>query len=72
MKITDAVFFTDNEVVRIETTNGNFYLTNKNKIYNMHPINVMAEEVSKDSATQVRKLVKEGKYKNADDVKKWV
>ena len=43
MKINDAIFFTDNKTVRLECIDKNYYLTDDNKIYDMHPINIMAE-----------------------------
>ena len=72
MKISEAVFYTDNETVRLETDSGVFYLTNKKKVYDMHPINIMAEEVKKDTSEKVKKAVKDGKYKNKEEVIKWI
>ena len=72
MKINDAVFFTDNTTVRLETDKGNFYLTDKGKVYDMHPINIMANEVSSSLLTEIKKTAKAGKYKNDIDVKKWM
>lgn len=45
MKITDAVFYTDNTTVRLEVGDERYYLTNDKKFYDMHPINIMAEEI---------------------------
>lgn len=72
MKITDAVFFTDNKVVRLESGDDRFYLTDEGKIYNMHPVNVMAEEIKGDKLKQIKTAAKAGGYKNDLDVKKWL
>jgi hypothetical protein len=72
MKINDAVFFTDNTTVRLETDKGNYYLDNKGKLYDMHPINIMANELSGSLLTEVKKIAKAGKYKNDTEVKKWL
>lgn len=72
MKINDAVFFTDNTTVRLETDKGNFYLTDKRKVYDMHPCNVMANEISSSLLAEVKKVAKAGKYKNDTEVKKWL
>ena len=72
MKINDAVFFTDNKTVRLECIDKNYYLTDDNKIYDMHPINVMAKEIEKNLAKQVKDAAKSGKYKNSTEVKKWL
>ena len=72
MKINDAVFFTDNTTVRLETDKGNFYLTDKGKVYDMHPINIMANEISASLLTEVKKTAKAGKYKNDKEVIKWL
>lgn len=72
MKINDAVFFTDNTTVRLETDKGNFYLTDKGKVYDMHPINVMANEISGSSLTEVKRAAKDEKYKNQKEVKAWL
>lgn len=72
MKINDAVFFTDNTTVRLETDKGNFYLTDKGKFYNMHPINVMADEISSSLLTEIKKTAKTAKYKNNTEVIKWL
>lgn len=72
MKITDAVFFTDNKVVRLEAGDERYYLTDTGKIYNMHPVNVMAKEIDKAVAKQVKDAAKSGKYKNHEEVKKWL
>jgi hypothetical protein len=72
MKIDDAVFFTDNKVVRLESGENRYYLTDSGKIYNMHPVNVMAEEIDKAVAKQVKDAAKSGKYKNSAEVKKWL
>jgi hypothetical protein len=72
MKITDAVLFTDNTTIRIEVGDKRYYLTEKSKIYNMHPINVMAEEIKGDELKQVKDAAKKGGYKNDIEVKKWL
>lgn len=72
MKINDAVFFTDNITVRLETDKGNFYLTDKGKLFDMHPCNIMANEVSASVVTEVKKAAKDGKYKNQKEVKAWL
>lgn len=72
MKITDAIFYTDNTTVRLETEKGNFYLTNKSKLYDMHPINVMANEISGSLCSTLKLAVKNGKFKNQKEVKEWI
>lgn len=72
MKIIDSVFYTDNTTVRLETDNGNFYLDNKGKLYDMHPINVMANEISGSVSVGIKKAAKDGKYKNQKEVKEWL
>jgi hypothetical protein len=72
MKIDDAVFFTDNKVVRLESGENRYYLTDGGKLYDMHPVNIMAKELDKAVAKQVKDAAKTGKYKNSDDVKKWL
>lgn len=72
MKINDAVFFTDNTTVRLETDKGNFYLTDKGKFYNMHPINVMADEIKVAELKEIKAAAKKGGYKNDTEVKKWL
>ena len=72
MKILDAVFFTDNKTVRLECGKKNYYLTDDKKVYNMHPINVMAEEIKGDELKEIKKLAKESKYNNDKEVKKWL
>lgn len=72
MKITDAVFFTDNKTVRLECGNKSYYLTEDKKIYTMHPINVMAEEIKGDELKKIKAAAKEGGYKNDIEVKKWL
>ena len=72
MKINDAVFFTDNVVVRLETDKGNFYLTDKKKLYDMHPSGVMANEISGSLSEEIKKAAKTGKYKNDTEVRKWL
>lgn len=72
MKIIEAVFFTDNEVVRLETDDGKYYLTNKKKLYDMHPINCMAKEIDAKLTESVKKAAKTNKYKNDEEVKKWL
>ena len=72
MKIEEAVFFTDNETVRLVTDCGPFYLTNKKKLYDMHPINVMAKELDAKFTETIKKAAKADKYKNDEEVKKWL
>lgn len=72
MKITDAVFFTDNKVVRLEVGDKRYYLTDEGKVYNMHPSNVMAEEFKGDELKQVKDAAKKGGYKNDKEVKEWL
>jgi hypothetical protein len=72
MKITDAVFFTDNKTVRIETDVGNFYLTDDGKVYDMHPINVMANEMPADKLKKFKADVKKAKFHNDEETKKWL
>jgi hypothetical protein len=72
MKITDAVFFTDNKVVRLEAGEKKYYLTDNGKIYDMHPVNVMAEEIKGDELKKVKELAKRGGYNNDTEVKKWL
>lgn len=72
MKITDAVFFTDNKVVRLEVGEKRYYLTDDSKVYNMHPVNVMAEEIKGDDLKNIKAAAKAGGYKNDVDVKKWL
>jgi hypothetical protein len=72
MKVQEAVFFTDNSVVRIETDEGKFYLTEKKKLYDMHPINVMAKEITGAKAKEVKECIKKDKFKDNDAVRKWV
>ena len=73
MKITDAIFYTDNSTVRLEFDTGDkFYLTEKGKVYSMHPINYMAEEVKPVKMKEVKLAAKVGKYKNDMEVRKWL
>lgn len=72
MKIDDAVFFTDNKVVRLEVGEKRYYLTDAGKIYNMHPVNVMAEEIKGEDAKEVKAAAKKGGYKNDKEVKEWL
>ncbi len=72
MIVTDAVFFTDNTTVRLETADGNFYLTNDKKVYDMHPINVMAKEIKGAKLKEVKDAAKKDKYKNDVEVRKWL
>jgi len=57
MKITDAVLFTDNKTIRLEVGDQRYYLTEDKKIYTMHPINVMAEEIKGDELKKIKKVV---------------
>lgn len=72
MKITEAVFFTDNTTVRLETADGNFYLTKDKKLYDMHPINIMAEEIKGAKAKEIKDAAKKDKYKNNEEVREWL
>lgn len=72
MKITDAVFFTDNKVVRLEVGEKKYYLTDEKKVYNMHPINIMADEIKGSELKEVKAAAKKGGYKNDTEVKKWL
>lgn len=72
MKITDAVFFTDNKVVRLEAGEARYYLTDEGKVYDMHPINVMAKEITGNDLKNIKAAAKVGGYKNYVDVKKWL
>lgn len=72
MKITDAVFFTDNTTVRLEVGDKRYYLTNDKKVYTMHPVNIMAEEIKGDELKKIKAAAKEGGYKNDKEVKKWL
>lgn len=72
MKITDAVFFTDNKVVRLEVGEARYYLTDEGKVYDMHPVNVMAKEITGDQLKKLKVSAKEGGYKNDTEVKKWL
>ncbi len=72
MKITDAVFFTDNKVIRLEAGENRYYLEEGGKLYDMHPVNVMAKEIEKNLAKQVKEAAKTGTYKNSSEVKKWL
>ena len=72
MKITDAVLFTDNKTIRLEVGDKRYYLTEDKKIYTMHPINVMAEEIKGDELKKIKDAARKGGYKNEVDVKKWL
>jgi hypothetical protein len=72
MKINDAVFYTDNTTVRLEVGDKRYYLTNDKKVYNMHPINVMADEIKGDELKEIKSAAKAGGYKNDEEVKKWL
>jgi len=72
MKITDAVLFTDNKTIRLEVGDQRYYLTEDKKIYTMHPINVMAEEIKGDELKKIKDAARKGGYKNEVDVKKWL
>lgn len=72
MKIHEAVFFTDNDVVRLETSDGKFYLTKGKKVYDMHPVNVMAEEIKGAKAKEIKDAAKKDKYKNNEEVREWL
>lgn len=72
MKITEAVFFTDNKVVRLETDAGNFYLTDEAEVYDMHPVNVMANKIEGSKAKELKEAIKRDKFKGNNEVKKWL
>lgn len=72
MKIHDAVMFTDNKTIRLECGSKNYYLTEDKKIYTMHPINVMAEEVKGAELKEVKDAAKKGGYNLEKEVKKWL
>lgn len=72
VKINDAVFFTDNTTVRLETSDGNFYLTSDKKLYDVHPINVFAKEIKGVKLKEIKDAAKKDKYKNDVEVKKWL
>jgi hypothetical protein len=72
MKIKDAVFFTDNKTVRLECGDKSYYLTEDKKIYNMHPINIMAGEIKGDELKEIKAAAKKGGYNNDKEVKKWL
>jgi hypothetical protein len=72
VKIHEAVFFTDNTTVRLESDEGSFYLTDKKKVYDMHPINVMAKEIKGAKLKEVKDAAKKDKYKDDVNVRKWL
>lgn len=72
MKITEAVFYTDNKTVRLETDGGRFYLADDKKVYDMHPVNVMANEIVGTKAKEVKDAAKKDKYKDNTEVRKWL
>ena len=72
MKIKDAVFFTDNKTVRLECGDKNYYLTEDKKIYNMHPISGLADEITGDELKKIKAAAKQGGYNNDKEVKKWL
>ena len=72
MKINDAVFYTDNTTVRLEVGDERYYLTNDKKFYDMHPINIMAEEIKGEKLKEIKAAAKSGGYKNDIEVKKWL
>lgn len=72
MKIHEAVFFTDNDVVRLETSDGKFYLTKGKKVYDMHPINIMAEEITGAKVKELKDAIKKDKFKDDVEVRKWL
>ena len=69
MKIIEAVFYTDNKTVRLETDDGRFYLTDDKKLYDMHPINVMAKEIK---GAKLKEVKDAAKYKDDVEVRKWL
>ena len=72
MKILEAVFYTDNSTVRLETADAKFYLTKEKKFYDMHPDNVMAKEIKGAKAKEVKDAAKKDKYTGDDEVRKWL
>lgn len=72
MKIKDAVMFTDNKTIRLECGDKNYYITEDKKIYTMHPINVMAEEVKGGELKEIKDVAKKGGFKLDKEVKKWL
>lgn len=72
MKIKDSVFYTDNKVVRLETDKDRYYLTDEGKIYNMHPVNVMADEITGSLLKEVKAKIKDGGYPNDRQVIEWL
>lgn len=72
MKIHEAVFFTDNTVVRLETDEGKFYLTNEGDVYDMHPSNVMAEKKKAVETKKLKEAIKKCKFKDTAAVRKWI
>lgn len=70
MKIIEAVLYTDNNVIRLETDKGKFYLDSKaKKFYDVHPVNVFAKEVDKDMAKTLLTAVSVASYPNIKEVK---
>jgi len=72
MKIQEVVFFTDGDVARIITDEGKYYLGRDKKFYDMHPINVMAKEITGAKAKAVKECLKKSKFKNDEEVRKWL
>ena len=71
MKFIFAVVYTDNKTARIETDEGNFYLTDDRTVYDMHPLNHMAKTVPPPKQKEVIAAIKAAKYKAAM-VKEWL
>lgn len=70
MKITEAVFYTDNTTIRLETDAGRFYLDAKlKKFYDIHPVNVYAKELDKDASKTLLTAVNVASYPNIKEVK---
>lgn len=70
MKINEAVLYTDNSTIRLETDGGRFYLDTKTKkFYDIHPINVYAKELSKDVSSKLLAAVNIGKIPNIKEIK---
>lgn len=72
MKINDSVFFTDNKVVRLEVGEARYYLTDEGKVYDMHPVNVMAKEITGILLKEIKSSIKIGGYPNDKQVVKWI
>ena len=72
MKVTDAVFFTDNKCVRLETSEGKFYLTEELEVYDMHPSNHMAKKIEPAKVKELFVAIKKDKFTDNKEVRKWL